>query len=309
MLRASPSARPSAGPRRGGRPAAQRKRRVDLATLEERADRLNEKLRKVEDAPRGADLNAAVSSKRTSAAPARTVGLPRRTSAPSSAPSSRPRSRRPWRTWSTRSSRTSPAPAPSARPSWTGSMSWATAPRAASRRGSSPSAPTCGPKAIKKGWLNQDLSKILFQQYDQLGAELGIREGVGIGPGRSSRPGSTRSPPSGTTTTDDRHGRRQGDQGPSPLGAGHHRDDIVEARNRLKGNYDDDGTTSGWLKWGSSKLRQANYIRYGGGFLLSSLTDTATVALRHPDFLKYLGPAIREMRAASARRITPSFAR
>jgi hypothetical protein len=154
-------------------------------------------------------------------------------------------------------------------------------------------------EAIKKGWLNQDLSKILFQQYDQLGAELGIREGVGIGPGRTYATWehavtAVRDDYNQMIATAADKATKDRLRSERDIIA----DDIVEARNRLKGNHDDDGTTSGWLKWGSSKLRQANYIRYGGGFLLSSLTDTATVALRHPNFLKYLGPAIREMRAA-----------
>jgi hypothetical protein len=153
-------------------------------------------------------------------------------------------------------------------------------------------------EAIKKGWLNQDLSKILFQQYDQLGAELGIREGVGIGPGRTYATWdhavtAVRDDYNQMIATAADKATKDRLRSERDIIA----DDIVEARNRLKGNHDDDGTTSGWLKWGSSKLRQANYIRYGGGFLLSSLTDTATVALRHPDFLKYIGPAIREMRA------------
>lgn len=154
-------------------------------------------------------------------------------------------------------------------------------------------------EATKKGWLSNDLSKILVHQYDQLAAEMGIREGVGIGPGREH--GSWEAV---TTRIKDDYNRMIA-AATDPKVKDKLRnernvigDDIVEARNRLKGNYDDDGTTNGWLKWGSSKLRQVNYMRYGGGFLLSSLTDTATVALRHPDFLKYLGPAIRELRVA-----------
>ncbi len=153
-------------------------------------------------------------------------------------------------------------------------------------------------EGVRKGWLNQDLSQILYRQYDQLSAELAIREGVGFGKGREftswehavesiKAEYNTMIAEAADKATKDRLRKERDIIG----------DDIVEARSRLKGNYDDDGTTSGWLKWGSSKFRQANYIRFGGGFLLSSLTDTATVALRHPDMLKYLRSAVREMRA------------
>lgn len=155
-------------------------------------------------------------------------------------------------------------------------------------------------EGIKKGWLNQDISQVLYRQYNQLSSELAVREGVGIGKDRpfSSWEAVTQSikdeynamiAAAPDKATKDKLRKERDIIG----------DDIVEARNRLKGNFDDDGTTSGWLKWGTEKFRQANYLRYGGGFLLSSLTDTATVALRHPDFLKYVGTAIRELRVAS----------
>jgi hypothetical protein len=162
-------------------------------------------------------------------------------------------------------------------------------------------------EGVAKGFLDDDLSKILFLQYRQLAAEVALREGVGYGnvAGRQFKSWSE-----ALDFVDEEYEQMIAQTADRKLKdrikkeARILRDDLIEARRRLKGVYDDDGTTDGWLKWGSEKLRQVNYARYGGMFLLSSVTDTATVALRHGGLIKLLRAhgkaAIEDMRRAWA---------
>lgn len=153
-------------------------------------------------------------------------------------------------------------------------------------------------EAIKRGWLRDDLDLILHNQYDQISAELAIREALQIGPGRKYK---SYSEVMKTVSDDyDQMIADATDKGLKEKLRGEKAvilDDINEGRNRLKGNYEADGTTNGWFKWGSSKLRGLNLMRYGATFLLSSLTDVATIALRTgvTDFLRYSAPAFREL--------------
>jgi len=137
--------------------------------------------------------------------------------------------------------------------------------------------------AIQNGWLRDDLSNILHVQTDQLASELAIREALDIGKGKSFESWSE------AMDWVDRSYQDMIEEAPdqkakNALMADHKKTmmNLVEARDRLRGgNFIDDGTSSGWIRWASSKVKQANLIRYGSGFLLSSLTDTATFALRH----------------------------
>ncbi|MDR3473410.1 MAG: hypothetical protein P4M09_17260 [Devosia sp.] len=160
-------------------------------------------------------------------------------------------------------------------------------------------------EAIKKGWLRSDLSNILYAQTDQLASELSLREALDIGPGKSfqswgdvlgmvERDFQDRI----EAATDQKVKERLTAEMQKTL------DNLVLTRDRLKGGvHVDDGTASGWLGWSASKMKQANMIRYGSGFTLSSLTDTATVALRHGSLAKLMMRhglrAIQIMRAAA----------
>lgn len=138
-------------------------------------------------------------------------------------------------------------------------------------------------QAVQEGWLRDDLSSILLAQTDQLASELSLREAIGIGRGKQF------------SSWDDALSAVERDYQDliesasdqavkTKLHAEMDRTirNLIEARDRHRGgNFVDDGTSSGWLGWSSRKMRQANLIRYGSGFLLSSLTDTGTVALRH----------------------------
>lgn len=158
-------------------------------------------------------------------------------------------------------------------------------------------------EALQKGWLKDDLANILHSQYDQLSAELALREGVGYGPGRQF---SSWDDVMETVMRDyDNLIQEAPDRKTKNKLHAQKRiilQDLEEARNRLKGRSDDDGTTMGWARWISAKFRAANYLRYGSGFLVSSLTDLASVHLRHGSLAKVIfkhgREAIDEMRLA-----------
>lgn len=160
-------------------------------------------------------------------------------------------------------------------------------------------------EAIQRGWLRDDLSNILYAQTDQLASELSLREALGIGKGKQF------------VTWGDALGWVERDYQDRIEAAGSQKekaaltaemkktmDNLVMTRDRLKGGvHVDDGTSSGWLGWGASKMKQANMIRYGSGFTLSSLTDTSTVALRHGNLatllMRHGVRAVKIMRAAA----------
>ncbi|MFG1227141.1 hypothetical protein [Xanthobacter wiegelii] len=156
-------------------------------------------------------------------------------------------------------------------------------------------------EALQKGWLKDDLANILHSQYDQLSAEVALREGVGYGPGRQF---SSWNDVMDTVMRDyDNLIQEAPDRKTKDKLHAQKRvilDDLEEARNRLKGRGDDDGTSMGWARWISAKFRAANYMRYGSGFLVSSLTDLAAVHMRHGSLAKVIfkhgREAIEEMR-------------
>lgn len=144
--------------------------------------------------------------------------------------------------------------------------------------------------AISQGWLRDDLSNILHLQTDQLASELSLREALDIGKGKTFG--------SWGEVIDrihrdyqDRIEAADTQKERDALSAEMQKTvaNIVMARDRFKGGvHVDDGTANGWLGWTTSKMKQANMIRYGSGFSLASLTDTATVALRHPHMARML---------------------
>lgn len=136
--------------------------------------------------------------------------------------------------------------------------------------------------AIQRGWLRDDLSNILHAQTDQLASELSIREALDIGKGKSFESWND-AMQWVERSYQDMIEEAADQKTKNALEAERKRTvlNLTEARDRLKGgNFVEDGTANGWIRWASSKVKQANLIRYGSGFLVSSLTDTATFALR-----------------------------
>lgn len=152
---------------------------------------------------------------------------------------------------------------------------------------------------IQRGWLKDDLPQVLFNQYDQVSAELAIREALEIGPGQRY------------SSWGDRLKAVEEDYNDMIAGASDRAtkdrlrrerdtilDDLVSARDRIRGAVmSSDGTTHGWANWLSSKVRSIQFARFGGGFLFSSMTDAATMSLRTGGF----GKALRQYGRQSAR--------
>lgn len=143
---------------------------------------------------------------------------------------------------------------------------------------------------IQHGFLQDDLPQILYNQYDQVTAELGLREALEIGPGERFSSWDDRMSFVETEYNDmiaDAPDRKAKDRLRKERDVV--LDDLVEARDRIRGNVmASDGTSHGWANWMSSKVRAWTYARFGGGFLISSQTDLATFALRHGGFGKAL---------------------
>lgn len=140
---------------------------------------------------------------------------------------------------------------------------------------------------IQQGFLRDDLPKILFQQYDQTSAELALREALDYGPNRRWSSWDERLKAieedyddmisqAETRETKDRliAERKQ------LLGEGDKPGDFHIMRDRLRGQTVTDDGFHGWANWLSAKVRGLQFARFGGGFLISSQTDLASVALR-----------------------------
>lgn len=160
--------------------------------------------------------------------------------------------------------------------------------------------------AIGQGWLRDDLSLVLRMQYDQLAADVSFDEAMGIGKGQ--RFGSWDE----VRTTIEFDYRERINAAPDQATKNvltHEAKvtlaNIEEARARHKGgNFIDDGTSTGWMNWGMKKFTELNLIRYNSGFTVSSMTDVASIALRHGSpaalLAKYGKQAIEIMRTAQA---------
>ena len=152
---------------------------------------------------------------------------------------------------------------------------------------------------IKAGYLQDDLPQILFNQYDQVSAELAIREALEIGPNARFASWNERLRfveeeynqmivEAGSRAAKDRLARERNIV----------LDDLVAARDRIRGQVmTSDGTSYGWANWLSSKMRAIQFARFGGGFLFTSMTDMATMSLRTGGF----GKAVVKHGRSSAR--------
>jgi hypothetical protein len=147
------------------------------------------------------------------------------------------------------------------------------------------------------GFLRTDLPNILNLQYSQLAGHMGLREGLGIGKGKRFEGwgdvvrsiNDEYDELSASVTGKDRAKvnaeRKQALK------------DLELLKARLLGMEDVGADRDGWTLWGSRKFRQANFLRFGSGFLLPAQTDIATVALRHrivPMLWKHGREAFRE---------------
>jgi hypothetical protein len=146
-------------------------------------------------------------------------------------------------------------------------------------------------KAEELGFLRTDLSSILQAQYDQLASFIGLHKGLDIREG-----GRFGSWDDVLRMVDDEYAdlirSSPPSVKPSKLVGEKERvkKDLNLLKDRLLGTENVGADKDGWAYWMSQKARQANFIRFGAGFLMSSLTDVASVHLRTGS----LGKLLRE---------------
>ena len=150
-------------------------------------------------------------------------------------------------------------------------------------------------EAEEAGWLRTDLPHILRASSEALSGHIAFREALEVGPGKrfSSWDAVVQS-----VRDDYQRLIDEAREGKPRTSLAAEMEDAIRdmnlVRDRLLGLADISGNPDSWLEWGSRKMRQTNFVRFGGGFLISSLTDTATVALRH----RMSGLLKRQMRQA-----------
>lgn len=125
-------------------------------------------------------------------------------------------------------------------------------------------------------FLRTDLDDILDAQYQALSGHLAVRESLD---GKSWDEVVSDI----TLEYDDLINEAKGVKEKHKLTA--ERDDAIKdlttARDRIL-RIEDDGDSSGWMSWLSSKARLVTLARFGSGFGLSSFSDVGAYALRHP---------------------------
>jgi hypothetical protein len=127
-------------------------------------------------------------------------------------------------------------------------------------------------EAESLGLLRTDLSGILHAQYDQLAGFIGLHKGLDIRKG-----GRFESWKDVLRSVDDEYDLLPNAK---PGERDKVKKDLNLLKDRLLGTENVGMDRDGWVYWMSKKVREANYIRFGAGFLLPSLTDVASVHLR-----------------------------
>lgn len=162
-------------------------------------------------------------------------------------------------------------------------------------------------------FLRTDLPSILESQYRSLSGHLGLQNGMNI---RSDGTGSFKSWGSDDDLTGDsvlgaiRRSYQQlidDAKTPSERASLHSEmNDAIADMNHLKdallGQVNIGTKRDGWAAFLSRNVRRANLQRYGGTFLISSMTDIATIAMRHkflPELRKHIPEALSVMSGAS----------
>lgn len=129
------------------------------------------------------------------------------------------------------------------------------------------------------GFLRTDLPLILRNQYEQLSGMIGLHEGLGIREG-----GPFSSWDDVMKSVDDEYmglTRRASDEKQRIAIQADWEDvkkDITTLKNRLLGTTNPHADPQGWFSWLSRKMRQATYMRYAHGFIVTSATDASTTA-------------------------------
>ena len=138
-----------------------------------------------------------------------------------------------------------------------------------------------------KGFLRTDLGPILQSQYDQAAGYIGLTEALDLGPGRTyeSWEDVLRA-----VDEDYRGGTQEAERAAI-------RKDLIGLKNRVLGTTDAGVDRDGWLHWLAAKARQFNFVRFGGGFGLTSLTDIGSIHLQ-------AGPLSRLMRKHGGEMLT-----
>ena len=154
-------------------------------------------------------------------------------------------------------------------------------------------------EAIQKGWLEGDLARVLSAQYEQLSGHIAIREAFDI------RRGGTFESWKDVMQNIDRDYAELIAKAPDAKSKAalvaqleDVKKDITTARGRLLGMENVGLSPDSKMLWATRKARQANFIRFGSDFLVSSWTDPAIFSLRHrliPTLAKHGGRALRAM--------------
>lgn len=141
-------------------------------------------------------------------------------------------------------------------------------------------------KGEELGFLRTDLPNILNAQYDQLAGHIGLHRGLDIRKGGEF--GSWQDVLRAVDEEYDALTRGKDPETVKRLNAERAgvKKDMTLLKNRLLGTENVGADKDGWAYWMSGKVRQANFIRFGAGFLLPSLTDIASVTLRTGSFAK-----------------------
>lgn len=137
-------------------------------------------------------------------------------------------------------------------------------------------------KAEELGFLRTDLPNVLTVQYDQLSGWIGLHRGLDMGPnGRYATWADVV-----RAVDEDFEALRQQASGDAKTTSklNDERRNVIRdmgiLKDRLLGTENAGVDKDGWSYWLSKKMRQLNFVRFGAGFLLPSMTDIASVAAR-----------------------------
>jgi len=171
-------------------------------------------------------------------------------------------------------------------------------------------------EAQRKGWLRSDVYGVLDRAHQELSATIALKEKFGSHTLRDQIVDVKREY---DEIIEQR--RLEGDSEKNLARLANERDRVVKdiegLRDRLKGHYripDDPESLTYWI---FDRFREFNFARFGAGFLISSLTDLASVSLHkigaapvfQKKYRKAVAEAMRGARSDELRRIVQALER